>query len=251
MFCQNELLRARNSRLKAAQLDQLRAELLPASHQLPPRMNRGGDRPNLLYSSNVGRRASKAKPETVDAVLKNFDTCCDLIGASQQVELMKTILRRLDAQIEEKLRTTEADQFEVQRFLRALELKRETENSADADCQQLEKQLIDLQKLIEDRRDRIKNFHDELLVRAAKKEQALKENKLQHISANLSELDYLYKNDPESLLEDSDRYIRQIKEDIDRFKDEYDVLLNQPKTVNYRTFDKFVRLKKQLAQSRY
>ena len=214
-------------------------------------MNRGGDRPNLMYSSNLGRKSSTLKPDSLEAVITNFDSCCDLVISNQQVELMKTILRRVDLQIEDKLRKTEADALEIQRFLRALESKRQTESAAENDTHQLEKQLIDLHKQIDDRREKIKNFHDELVVRAAKKEQSLRDNKVQHINANLNELEYLYKNDPESLLEDSDRYIRQIKEDIDRFKDQYDSLASNPKSVNYRVYDKYVRLKKQLAQSRY
>lgn len=251
LFYQNEQLRSRNLRLKAAQVEQLRSEMLPASHQLPPRLNRGGDRPNLMYSSTVGRKYTKFKPESIEAVIKNFESCSDFIISNQQVELMKMILRRIDAQIEEKLRRTEANEYEVQRFIRSLEEKRETEKTTDSDCQQLERQLIDLKKQIEDRRDKIKNFQDELLVRAAKREQSLKENKAQHITANLNELDYLYKNDPESLLEDSDKYIRQIKDDIERFKDEYDSLASQPKQVNYRVYDKYDRLKKQLAQAQH
>ena len=155
-----------------------------------------------------------------DSLIKNFSACCDCISSMHEFDLVQEIRRKLDKHIALKLQqaaigTTQTSQKET--FLRALEEKAHIEAKLQMQCLELEKKLVQGRCQLRTKTTRLDHRDAELAIRRAEKEQKLTLNAKAHIQANIEEIDYIYKNDKQSLVDDSQKYISSISTDIPKF----------------------------------
>ena len=239
LYYQNKELKKGNEIGKRIVLQKIKQYLTNSSNVVS---NDGLDRPNRIYS--VKQKTGGLSHRTNEALLTNFESCCDTISVIQEKELLQWILGKLDGLIIERLKKSEATDSDRYTFEKGLKKKQSIEKGLEVEFQEMEKRIIELQDMVRIKKNKLKNFDREIELKKKTRMQSLKENTKHQIYENLSELEYLYSNDPQSLLEDADKYSKQIKEDIEMFKEKEYALSRDTNRVDPKLIERYFHLKK-------
>lgn len=187
-------------------------------------------------------------PPTIEGMRANFESCSDCISATQEHDLLLSLLSSVDHVLQAKLNGFHDDPTAF-RLSRALQERQAIEKKLEKAVKEAEKKALVARSNIESKRRKIENSETEIQHRLVLREQQLKQNRVQQIEASVYELDYLYKNDPQSLLEDVDKYAFCIKQDIDKFKDLIEGLTPESRK-NQALVDYYRTLKRDLGEDK-
>lgn len=187
------------------------------------------------------------KPKITDsmreALMKNFDSCCTCISAMQEHDLMCIMSDLIDKQILDQLCKMSHDPS-CKRLAESIDYQRTIERRIEKPCKDAEKKNLTMANTVENKRKKIENIPLEWDHRLELRKQQLKQNRDNQIEASAQELDYLYSNDPQSLLEDVDKYITNMKQDIDNYKEQIHQY-SRRRTSNQHLIDRYMELKRQ------
>lgn len=200
--------------------------------------------PNKIYPSDS--KVSALKTSTVDCLLKNFNSCSDCITSIKEFELSKALLEKIDSRIMEKLSNSHADPDLKSKFSVLLAGQKQVERLGH-DSRELQKQIQAMEMEIAQKEESLKNsslssgpFQERMALRKAQ----LDVNRQNQIKSHQVELEYLYSNDPMSLVEDCERYQESIQQDIDRLKEETLKKEREAQNTDYRMIEIYRSLKR-------
>lgn len=206
--------------------------------------NRAGQ---SVRSSEVGPIATITNTMT-DSLRSNFSACCDYISAMQEHDLLLTLLASVDDAIIAKFKSI-GNNASAERLIQAIRDRQSIEKKLERPLKDAEKKLLTLENTMDSKKRKIDNSEMEIQHRLILREQQLKQNKSHQMESSIHELDYLYKNDPQSLLEDTEKFAYSIKQDIERYKDSINNLTSQA-SKNQHLIDYYQSLKKAVGESK-
>lgn len=201
-----------------------------------------------IHTSNISipGQHSKISDPMREALMTNFDSCCTCISAMQEHDLMYIVGDLIDKQILDQLCNMNQD-GSAKRLAEAIDYRRTVERRVEKPCKEAEKGNLSTANTVENKKKKLENIPHEWDHRLDLRKQQLQQNRDNQIEASAQELDYLYSNDPQSLLEDADRYITNMKKDIDNYKEQI-YTLNRSRTSNQILIDKYMNLKRELGE---
>lgn len=200
--------------------------------------------------TGLGEQAQhcRVSTTTTEDLRSNFSACCDCISGMQEHDLVLALLTSVDDVILKKLFSFEHEPAAM-RLAQALKGRQAIEKKQEKAAKDTEKKLLALENTVEGKRRKIENSEVEIQQRLLLREHQLKQNRGHQIEASAYELDYLYKNDPQSLLEDADKFAVSMKQDIDKFKDSISTLAHQA-SQNQHLVDYYLTLKKAVGEAK-
>ena len=208
-------------------------------------LNRGVD------SASQGPAAQRIGEMIKNSLLKNFSACCDCISSMHEFDLAEHIRRKLDQQIDIKLKEAALKtnlHAQKDAFWKAFQEKAKIETDLEAKCLAMEKKLVQGRTQLSIKQARLSNKQAETLIRQAQRQQRLAVNTKVHMQANIEEIDYIYKNDKQSLLDDSQKYLASAGADITRYAKELDGLADQVRAADRQAVEKYRQLRQALSQ---
>lgn len=166
-----------------------------------------------------------------------------------EFDLTERIRRKLDQHIEIKLKEAALKtnlHTQKESFMRAFQEKTRIEADLEAKCLSIEKKLVQGRTQLRIKQARLSNKQAETAIRQAQLSQRLSANTQLHMKANAEEIDYIYRNDKQSLLDDSQKYLSAAAADIGRFASELQQLDERARAGDRLNFERYLLLKKTL-----
>jgi len=189
------------------------------------------------------------KKETADLLLKNFMACAECSIAHQEHTLSSVILKKISAEITQKLRTLPEVTSDMKKFEYLFNQKRDHERTKIKECYEQNKKLIGAEHVLAAKKRRAEFSKQDFGLKVYSRDEQLKHNRRVQIKSSLSELDFLYKNDSQSLLEDVPKYLNALQYEIDYYKEMASENKGKSK-VDPRLIEMYNRLKAREIQSK-
>lgn len=199
------------------------------------------------YSRISDRSHIKSKALTrklAHAFEMHHDANLNLMLKVQEAYYMQHLVNFIDDEIRSKLKQAKKCNYK-NKFKTVFRARQKIERTLERERFEAKKRVAKKTRVVDKLEKFINEFDDEIARRAVELKSKMKENTHNQIQCYLSEMEYLYTNDPQSVLEDTDRQISFIKEDLMKGEDKLKQMKNGSRG-NEDLIQKYLRLKKQL-----
>lgn len=181
-----------------------------------------GDRPNRVPTvKSPPQIQASLSPAFSIALLSSYTSNIEALMKAQESQYLEKLIDLMDKEIFSSLPNSRSADL----FRSALNQKIAVEKGIWKESKALEKELFSKKREKQRLDHQLSNFPNELEHRRKELKLKMEENANKQIECSLGEMDYLYKNDPVSIVEDAERQIEIIKEDIVRMG----ILINEEK----------------------
>lgn len=196
------------------------------------------------HQESLHRNPTLISKKFSTALDMHHDANINLILKVQEAQYMQHLLNFLDDEILKKLNQAHHCSSR-HKFKKILKSRQNIETTLEGKRFELKKRVAKKSRVVERLKKFIEDFEQEIDRRSVELKSKMELNTEKQIQCYLSEMEYLYQNDPQSILEDTDRQIDSIKEELSK-EDERVKYLEGKMNGNEDLIEKYLKLKNKL-----